>query len=270
VRTIVPILAYHSVSDASRHGSNEFTVTPQQLADHLDYIAHQGYTALRVSDFAETVESCKPLPSRPILLTFDDGYADFYSDALPLLAARGYASTLYMITGQVLDNRSLSNQRPRFLSWAELREIDAAGVEIGSHSETHPQLDVLTHAHAHAEIQTSKAVLQAQLGHDVRSFAYPYGYHGPAVRRLVIAAGYRSACAVKEALSASDDDIYALSRILIRADTRVPQLHALLTGGKLRVAPTGEQLATRGWRYVRRSTAILDRALAKRRAARAS
>jgi peptidoglycan/xylan/chitin deacetylase (PgdA/CDA1 family) len=243
-------------------------VTPERFGAHLAYLADQGYTPLRVSELARALRSHLGLPAQPVLITFDDGYADFHTQALPRLAAHGFPSTLYVITGRVRDESTLDGG-PRYLSWSELRDVESQPVEVGSHSHTHPQLDVLPVNEARAELQISKQILEQELGHEVPSLAYPYGYHGPTVRRLAIEAGYTSACAVKQALSSDHDDLFALSRMLVMADTDVSKLQAWLAGADLRVAPRGERLATIGWRWARRGAATMRRTLARQRPAHA-
>jgi peptidoglycan/xylan/chitin deacetylase (PgdA/CDA1 family) len=265
-RKVIPILTYHSVSDRPWPDVARFTVTPDRFGAHLALLAELDYTALNVTQLASTLRAGAELPPRPVLITFDDGYADVLENALPRLAARGFTSTLYMITGCVRDERS-STQGPTFLSWNELRELERSGMEIGSHSHTHPQLDVLSVEEARAELQVSKHILEDKLGHEVPSLAYPYGYHGPTVRRLAIEAGYASACAVKQALSADHDDLFALSRVLVTAETGVEQLRLWLSGAGLRVAPRGERVVTIGWRWARRISAIAGRTLNTRRPA---
>jgi peptidoglycan/xylan/chitin deacetylase (PgdA/CDA1 family) len=235
-----------------------------ELAEHVEYLVESGYTALHVSAFADAVRSRAALPDKPVLLTFDDGYADFHTNAFPVMAARGVPSTLYMITGRA-DATKVGEDKADYLSWSQLRELHAAGVEIGSHSETHPQLDTVPLWQARQEIQASKAMLEDRLGHEVSSFAYPYGYYSPLVRSMVVEAGYRSACAVKQALSAPDDDLFALSRVFVRGGVRSAQLEALMTRGTRRIVPIGERLAIIGWRYVRRSHAAVRRTFSARR-----
>jgi peptidoglycan/xylan/chitin deacetylase (PgdA/CDA1 family) len=138
------------------------------------------------------------------------------------------------------------------LDWDGLRELRAHGVEIGSHSRTHHALDCLRPRELPSEITRSRRELEEGLREPVRSFAYPYGYHSPAVRRAVRAAGYSSACGVKNALSHEEDDVFAIARVLIERGTGIAGLDALLDGRGWPLAWRGEHLRTRGWRTYRR------------------
>jgi peptidoglycan/xylan/chitin deacetylase (PgdA/CDA1 family) len=138
------------------------------------------------------------------------------------------------------------------LSWEQLREIRASGIECGAHSHSHPQLDLLPLSQAKKEITQSKHILEEHLGETILSFAYPYGYHTSAVKQLVSEAGYTSACAVKNALSTQASDPFALPRVLVGPDADMDSFAALLDGHDRRITTA---VYTRplvpAWRLVR-------------------
>ena len=182
-RPLVPVLAYHAVADDPPAPIRRWSVTPARLREHLDVLRELGVGALTVSELLACYRGERPLPARPVVLTFDDGYEDFLLDALPALTAAGLPATLYVGTGLVRDERPVLHTLPgRMLSWAQLREIAAAGVEIGAHSHTHRELDTLPRAEAAWEVAHSRARLQDELGRPVATFAYPYGYSTAHVR----------------------------------------------------------------------------------------
>ena len=129
-------------------------------------------------------------------------------------------------------------------------------MELGGHSHTHPHLDSLSPAQAREEITRCKTLLEERLTAPVRSFAYPNGYSSRTVRRLVREAGYRSACSVKDQLSSTDDDVFSLARLMVRADTSLIELRSWLAGVGRPIAPTRERLRTRAWRLNRRMRAL--------------
>ncbi len=263
--TPIPILLYHSVAENATSQYRRWAIRPGIFAAHLAYLHNQGYTPITVTHLAQAmIDQGTHLPERPVVLTFDDGLADFYAGALPVLKSYAFAATLYIAT-QFVGGTSRwlhaegEGERP-MLTWSQIADIHASGIECGAHSHSHPQLDVLSLAEAGDEITRSKAILEQHLGRAVTTFAYPHGYYDSGVRRLVQQAGYTSACAVKHALSSLADDRFALARIIVSPeDANVENFANLLAGRGLRLAPTRERVRTRGWRLVRRSARFLER-----------
>jgi peptidoglycan/xylan/chitin deacetylase (PgdA/CDA1 family) len=255
----IPILLYHSVSREPSALIRPFTVTPEVFGSHMDCVIEQGRVSLTVSELAAALEGTIPLPERPVVVTFDDGFADFQEVALPALRARGLGVTLYVTTGFLRGSRGAAHSpgfEDRMLAWSQLPELATEGVELGGHSHTHPHLDTLSPAQARVEIMRCKTLLEERLGTPVRSFAYPNGYSSRTVRRLVREAGYRSACSVKDQLSSPDDDVFSLARLMVRADTSLAELRTWLAGAGPPIAPTRERLRTKAWRLHRRMRAL--------------
>jgi peptidoglycan/xylan/chitin deacetylase (PgdA/CDA1 family) len=246
---VIPVLGYHSISDERRDGTLRWSVSPGDFDEQMALLRQRGCSPLTVSGYADLLRRKVALPPRPVLVTFDDGYADLVTTALPILRRYGIAATGYVITSRV-------GVRPS-LHWDEIRELRAAGIEIGSHSHTHRPLDCLR-ADLPRETGLSRRILEDRLGDAVLSFAYPYGYHSTAVRRAVRQAGFTSACAVKNAFSHPGDDPFAIARVLVQRDTGNAGIDELLDGRGWPIAWTGERLRTRGWRAYRRTRYALD------------
>lgn len=197
------------------------------------------------------------------MLTFDDGFADFYWTVAPSLSAREWPATLFVTTGAVHPpggepEGSLLPPAP-MLTWRQIATLDALGVEIGGHSRTHPELDTLAGRRLCDEIGGCKRQLEDVLGHPVSAFAYPHGYSSVAVRRKVQKAGWSSACAGGNALSSPVDDPLRISRLVVAADISSERFQGWLEGRGVPVAPLPERLRARGWRYYRRLRAELGR-----------
>ena len=249
-----PILMYHSVSADPPEGFAAFSVSPARFDSHLKLVRGEGFRPMTVSDFVVARERGR-VPERAVVLTFDDGLADFYHEAAPVLARHDIRATLYAVAGLIGGTsewleRVGSGPLP-MMTWRQMSEVSHAGIEIGAHSLTHPALDCIPLERARIEVELPKALLEDAVGARVRSFAYPYGYYSRDVRDLLPAAGYRSGCAVGYAHSEADDDIFALHRHIVRRDTSDAELLAILNGAAPTAAMMFDRLRSRAWTMVR-------------------
>ena len=249
----VPVLLYHSISADPPDWIAPFSVSPDTFAAHLDEVVASGRQPVTASQFADGLRGKAMMPARPVLITVDDGFADFAESALPALTERRLVSTLYITTGALADRPRETVLPPAvMLRTADLAGLEASGVEIGAHSHTHRQMDLLPEREAAAELRRSGDLIGDALGHRVRSFAYPHGYYKPRMLRQVAAAGFDSACTVANALSGGHDHPLAFSRFMVYADTGPGTVAGWLNGaGASR--PRHRSLAF-GWRQARRLT----------------
>lgn len=219
---------YHSVADSAGRAFRPFVTEPGVFRDHMAALVDAGYLATTVSDLLDADTPARS--GRTVVVTFDDAFLDFHTTVLPVLAELRLRATLYVPTAYVGGtSRWLQpdgEDRP-MMSWTALAEAAASGVEIGSHSRTHPQLDRLSRDRVRSEVRDSKAVLEDRLQREIRTFAYPFGYHDQAVKRVVAEAGYRSACAVRD-LSSTTADPFAVSRRTVSRGTDVAALLSLV------------------------------------------
>jgi peptidoglycan/xylan/chitin deacetylase (PgdA/CDA1 family) len=206
----VPVL-YHAVATDPPSWIAPFTVSPATFSAHLDAVTSSDRQPLTVSGYAHGLCGKAALPPQPVVITVDDGFADF---ALPALAGRNLLSTLYVTTGALAD---MENEcvlpAADMLCSADLRGLEAVGAELGAHSHTHPQLDLLSERVVAAELSRSGALSNEMLGHRIPSFVCPHGCWSVRIRRLVAEAGFDSSCAVGEALSSARDHLLTISRL---------------------------------------------------------
>jgi peptidoglycan/xylan/chitin deacetylase (PgdA/CDA1 family) len=260
--TRVPVLLYHSVAQESSARFRPWTLHPRRFAAHMEHLSGRGYQSLTIRQLEECLRpGGPPLPERPVVITFDDGFADFHSTALPELEAHHLASTLYVTTGYLGGtagwlSREREQDRP-MLRPEQLHDVAERGVEIGAHSHTHPRLDELSAADSRAEIHRSKEVLEQELQRPVTSFAYPHGCYSRRVQEQVIEAGYTSSTAVRHAMSSTEDDVFALARVMVLADTTTEDLERLLGGQGIPQAPYPPLARTALWRAARRTRRVL-------------
>lgn len=232
----IPILMYHSISNYASPRFRPCVVSPQMFGEHMNFLEQQHYTAVTVSQFVQAMmHRGEGLPSRPVLVTFDDGYADFYTHVFPVLQRHGLTATLYVATAFIGSTsgwlQDIGEGTRPMLRWEQLTEMSESGIECAAHSHTHRPLDMLPSSQIRDEVVRSKNLLEDHLSLHVSSFAYPFGYYTTRVRHIVQEAGFASACAIGRALSSLDDDPYALARLTIWPDTGIQALDAALSSG---------------------------------------
>jgi len=252
--TPIPILLYHAIAPQLSAWSKTWSVPPNLFAEHMDAIYKLGYTCLTISALLDAIVA-GTLPSRPLAITFDDGRSDFVDGAVDVLARYEMPSTMYVPTAFIgATSRWLEDpyeQQQPMMSWQALRDLPEHLVELGAHSVNHPQLDITRSQRCWTELNDSRRQLADGLQRDVRSLAYPHGYHSASVRRLAREAGFDSAVAVADRWSHAAEDRFAISRFIIRGGTSAEALVARLQDPPKR--PGGKRNVVRlGWRCGRR------------------
>lgn len=205
----VPILVYHYiefVKDQRDTIRKSLDILPPTLESQIKTLKSAGYSFIVAADLGLYLDGKKPLPQKPIILTFDDGYEDFYTDVFPILKKYNVVATEYIISGVL--------GRPNYMTLDQVKEIAASGlVEIGAHTVHHPNLKSLSIEIAKKEIEDSKATLESELGINVVSFAYPYGAYDDAIVSLVKNAGYTNAVTTRGGFIVNQNERLTLFRI---------------------------------------------------------
>ncbi len=193
------IFMYHAVADAAED-PNQLAVSPARFAEQMAWLSRSG---LRGVSMAELVAAMAAGQARGLVgLTFDDGYTSVLDTALPVLNRHGFGATAFIISDRIGGTNEW-DEGPVWplLDAGGVRELAAAGVEIGSHSATHPHLAGVAARRQAAEVTASRGRLEDLLSAPVPGFAYPYGSMDEAARYAVGAAGYQYACAVETPLA---------------------------------------------------------------------
>ncbi len=253
----VPILLYHSVDETVPSVYSPYAVSPSLFDSHMHTISANGFVTLTVSELARHFRQKTPVPDRCVLVSIDDGLLDFGLGAMPVLQKYGLKATLFVVAGLVGKSSQwlepLGQGKRPMLNWQQLRAFAGQGVEIGAHSLSHPQLDILNARQAAAEIGTSRKLLQDGLGQPVISFAYPHGYASQTTRNLVRLAGYECACRVRNAYTQQTEDQFGLSRINIDSSVTPEILESILFGtAGYPVAPATDRPISKAWRLARK------------------
>lgn len=195
----LPILMYHSVSDTvETHRAAYFQVctSPGQFRGQMEYLRRNQWQGVTLAEGIRRMNAGEDL-ARTVVITFDDGFRDFYSAAFPILRDLGFNATMYLPTAYIGDHprQFLGHE---CMVWSEVRELHRTGVEFGSHTVNHPRLIELPAYEVERELRDSKDVLEQQLGARVTSFAYPFAFpaadHGfvSTLERLLLGLGYEN------------------------------------------------------------------------------
>lgn len=196
----VPVLMYHSIG---RERNNDAVIAPDLFARQMAFLYEHDYHPISLDQLYAYVTADRPLPVRPVVLTFDDGYRDTYDTALPLLKKYGFKSTLFLPGHQVGSRFSL----------AELRAMKQAGMDIYAHGFSHRPLSSLNPAAQQEEIIRVKRTLDQSLHQDTRYFCYPDGRYTPITLSLLKEDGYRMAFTMVPGRVYYGDNPFTLRRI---------------------------------------------------------
>jgi peptidoglycan/xylan/chitin deacetylase (PgdA/CDA1 family)/GT2 family glycosyltransferase len=181
----LPVLLYHHVGPSRPGTLPDLTLSPEKFERHVRWLARRGFVGIRPSDWLRWLRDGTGLPDKPILLTFDDGYADIADYALPVLRRHGFSAAVYIVTGQLGGTNAWDEAQGsgthRLMTAEQIRYWAAQGIEFGAHSRTHADLTKLSAAELAAEISGSKNDLASVLGSTITSFTYPYGELSEAV-----------------------------------------------------------------------------------------
>jgi len=227
----LPILMYHYISippaDADDYRRN-LSLDPEIFDQHLDFLQEQGYTTIYLQDLISYLQTGQPeLPEKPIILTFDDGYRDNYDNAFPALRDRGMKGTFFIIT-DFADFAATNPDYARYATWDMLREMDEAGMEIGSHSRDHPDLKGKDDDFLVWQALGSSQTIEANLGKKPRVLAYPFGSYDENVIRVFHSAGFWGAVTTQPGVEHDNQHLFEMTRLRISNVTGVPELAAIL------------------------------------------
>lgn len=223
--TYLPVLMYHYIRnnpDPRDSAGFALSVTPAAFHAQMDYLSRNHFTVISLAQAVAAIRTHGPLPSRPVVLTFDDGYADFYTTAVPEMRRYGFTATDYVIVNRV--------GRGSFMTWSQVIEADRAGFTIGAHTMDHVALASYPASSAVWQMSESKRLLQQVLGHPVIEFAYPYGSFNWYLAGRARALGFESATSTIAGAWHQAGDLWSLHRQRVSGWTSLAAF-AQLVGG---------------------------------------
>ena len=233
----LPVLMYHSISDASEAGVSPYYRTataPAQFERQLHRLASLGWRGVNLRTALDALASGNA--ARMVALTFDDGFHDFLTGAFPALQRHNFSATMFLPTAFIGDERRQFKSRD-CLTWREVIELNAAGIEFGSHTVSHPKLVDLDWPSIRAELRDSRAVIEKRLGAPVHSFAYPYAFPGTdrafaqRFEQELKEAGYANCGTTEIGCVAAGDNLFRLPRLPVNSLDDDTLLRAKLEGG---------------------------------------
>ena len=220
----LPILMYHYIrtppSIATDWLGYKLSVAPADFQVQMDWLSRHGYHAVDFNDIRAYFAGVQPLPNKPVVITFDDGYADVFTSAYPILVAHKFKAVAYIVSSFV--------GWPGYVTVSQIRQMDGDGIEIASHTVHHPNLARSSAGSVFRELTESKQFLEQVLGHPVVDFAYPSGQFTPAVVTAVRSAGYSTAVTTFSSTNHSLADRYTWTRVRVGAGESMEDfVHAL-------------------------------------------
>jgi peptidoglycan/xylan/chitin deacetylase (PgdA/CDA1 family) len=215
----IPILMYHGIRDGVgvRHPYFETNTSPRVFQQHMQYLYDHGFAAVHLHEAIETLCQDEDA-SRHVVITFDDGYRDFYTHALPVLVNYGLKATMFIVSGRT-GNQPIRQGGCEFMTWAEVREIKRHGIEIGSHTVNHPELYHMTESQVEDELASSKGDIEDHLGASVQSFSYPFafpeqdGRFTAILRKLLERNGYENGVSTMIGTASREHNPFILPRV---------------------------------------------------------
>jgi peptidoglycan/xylan/chitin deacetylase (PgdA/CDA1 family) len=225
----VRILYYHRIDDEDHRSC----VTPQAFADQMAFLRQEGFQLLPLAAVRAHLDERRPFPERSAIVTFDDGFADNYTRAFPILDREGVPATIFLTakfigTGELPVLRDRSGLKP--LTWEQATEMARHGIELGAHTLSHRSLTELDDAEVRHELSGSRSEIEQQTGARVRTFCYPRGHFDARVKGLVREAGFDLACTTLPGCVEPANDAFTLRRTFIARDDNLRSFRHKLEG----------------------------------------
>ena len=202
--TKVMVLNYHKIDNMDI----SLSVLPRDFEAQMKYLKENNYHSITPEELYESLAGNLELPENPVLITFDDGYADNYRYAYPILKEYGFQATIFVISGFI-------GTKKNYFTWDQAREMAANGISIQSHTVDHKSMTDLSDDQLRAELVESKRKIEEEMGSPVEFIAYPTGTYNLHIAQLVKDAGYKAAFTIKYGNVDKASNVYALERVPI-------------------------------------------------------
>jgi peptidoglycan/xylan/chitin deacetylase (PgdA/CDA1 family) len=222
---------YHRIADDGPAALARYRVAPDLFAAQMAALHRARYRTISLGDWISAMALREPLPGEPVILTFDDGYRDFLTAAMPVLRIHGFSATVFLVAqriGGAADWDAGYGQTSPLLSWQEVRALQEVGIEFGCHSSVHRPMTGMHLAELAEDTVRARAILEEGLAAPVTTLAYPHGAENEFIRRLIADLGFRAAVSCEPDISRLEDDPLRLPRIEVPGSCTPEQLFALI------------------------------------------
>jgi peptidoglycan/xylan/chitin deacetylase (PgdA/CDA1 family) len=216
----IPVLMYHKVGATVTARSDTFlNVSCRHFSLQMKLLRRAGYTGITFEHAIAGLSHGKPMPPKPVCVTFDDGHTNVIENALPVLEEQGWPATVFLPTAYAGTENAWDREKGRpllpIMDWAQLRFLQDCGWEIAGHTRSHPHLDGLDPESAAREIELGRDDIAEHTGRCPRTFCYPFGALNEETPRLVSEAGFVGACTTKSGLATAERDMFRLPRVKV-------------------------------------------------------
>jgi peptidoglycan/xylan/chitin deacetylase (PgdA/CDA1 family) len=225
-RIRVPILMYHYIGELPEDADVfrvNLTISSSQFRDHLQYLTDNNYTTISFYDLEQALRDGTSLPDKPVILTFDDGHLDHYTNAFPVLKQFGMTGTFFLVTGRI------DAGDPAYMTWEQASEMRNAGMSMEPHTKNHPDLSNREEDYLVYEIVGSMESIQSHVGNNPAIFSYPGGRYDDNTLRVLEMTGVIRAVTTEFGNLHTTDNTLLMPRLRISNDTSVPGLAHLLS-----------------------------------------
>lgn len=201
----IPVIAYHSISD--ENVESPLVVSTERFREHMQLLKDKGYTTLTIRQVENYILNGDSIPDKSVLITFDDGYKDNYTNAFPILKEFHMNATIFVIP-TYLDGQT-------YMTPDQVKEMSSYGIDIQSHTYTHKRLSDLSYDDQLKELELSKKELGEMTGKEVTTFAYPEGRYNDDTLKAAEKAGYKCAFTIKRGYADRNDGKFELDRVCV-------------------------------------------------------
>jgi peptidoglycan/xylan/chitin deacetylase (PgdA/CDA1 family)/GT2 family glycosyltransferase/SAM-dependent methyltransferase len=227
----LPVLMYHRVAPDGSPRSERWRLRPEAFDQQLAFLRDEGYYSLGFEQWRAAANLRRPLPGKPIILTFDDGYADFPDHVAPALRRHGFRATVFVVAELVGQSNvwdaALGETLP-LMDWDTIERLAAEGIDVGSHTARHRPLVALDPDELARDLARSRREIERHLGHPVTTLSYPFGLYDPLVRSIAGACGYEYAVTTDGWPASWSDGLLTLPRLEVRGTHSLSDFASLL------------------------------------------